>query len=209
LSFSAAILLGGLSKRLHGQNKAFINICDKPLVDRQLEVLLPIFSHVFFVDKKNQNTDNSNFIGNFSPPLKVFYDKSVHSCALAGIHTALAESITPFVFIFSCDMPFLSAELIRIMIDDMIKNPCKALIPIHDNGIEPLHAIYNVSLAPDARQLLIDNKLKISHLFNDKEVRFFDVRKIINTSHTFLNINTFEDIIKAQDICKTMREIDV
>ena len=65
---------------------------------------------------------------------------------LAGIHSALVHTTTDKNFIISCDMPLMTAEVIKYLVE----YPTDKLITIAraDNFIQQLCGVYNRSLIP-------------------------------------------------------------
>ncbi len=193
---SAAILSGGKSLRLQGKQKALLNIRGEKIIEKQIDVLSCLFKEIFVV--------SNNF---FLPiPYKVVNDIYNSSGPLAGIHSALTHSKADAVFILSCDMPFISAEFISELILEYNNCSCDAIVPEHKKGIEPLHAIYSQSIKDKAKDVLQSDDKRIRNIYHGMNVFFYKIRDIYSAEKIFFNINSPEDLEKANDIDKSDKQ---
>jgi len=183
---SAAILAGGENSRMDGKNKALLEIEGETLLQRQIIILSDFFDDIFVVGKGIPRSYNVKHVSDIFPA----------SGPLSGIHSALCFSQTDYVFVVSCDMPFLSPKLIELMISEIKKNPCEALVPRHNKGIEPLHSIYNRSIIEKAEIMLRQKEFRIRKIYKNINVNYFDVN--LESEKIFFNINYPDDLKKAQ-----------
>jgi molybdopterin-guanine dinucleotide biosynthesis protein A len=137
----AAILAGGQSSRMK-REKALIEVDGIPLVKRSANVLRPLFSQIVVVTFKPEIAESAD--------LYPITDLFPNNGPLGGIHAALKYFEQP-TFIIACDMPFLSPQFIEEMCHAFSSD---ALIPQHENGIEPLHAIYSPTCIPVFEEFL-------------------------------------------------------
>ena len=187
---SAAILAGGENSRMDGKNKALLEIADETLLQKQIRILSDFFDDIFVVGKGIPQSYKVDLVSDIFP----------ESGPLSGIHSALCFSKTDYVFVVSCDMPFLSPELIELMISEIKKNPCEALVPRHSKGIEPLHSFYNKSIIEKAEIMLRKKDFRIRKIYKNINVSYFDVTLV--PEKIFFNINYPCDMIKAQSYFK-------
>jgi len=192
---SAAILAGGINSRMNGQNKALLSVDNQTIFKKQFELLQPYFKDIFVV----ANHPNQY------PEIETTSDIFLSAGPLAGIHAALTFAKTSYVFVFSCDMPFLSAPLIESMLDQVTKIPCDVLIPIHEGKIEPLYAIYHKCLLPKIEAMLQLKVHRIRELFLECDARYFDVPLEIDSEVAFFNVNKPEDLINAETYAKRIK----
>ncbi|HOU98470.1 MAG TPA: molybdenum cofactor guanylyltransferase [Bacteroidales bacterium] len=193
MNISAAILAGGESSRLNYINKESISIIDKTILERQLNVISTFFDDYFSVSKKSLMSD-----------LPFVSDAYVQIGPLAGIHAALKYAKNDYVFVFSCDMPFLNRKIISRMMDEINFYPADIIIPRHKNGIEPLHAIYNKSIIHIIENQINEKKYKIRLLFDKLTVTYIDLDKSDEPEWSFFNVNYPEDVIKAEKYAKQL-----
>ncbi|HZE98678.1 MAG TPA: molybdenum cofactor guanylyltransferase [Planctomycetota bacterium] len=134
---ACGILAGGASARM-GRNKALLAFRGKPLIRHQLDLLQPLFSEILI---------SANDPEPYSPfKRRVVPDHFAERCALSGIHALLKAATAPRVFVVACDLPFLSPDLVRSMIE--IPGDFDVIIPESGRGLEPVHAIYSRQCLP-------------------------------------------------------------
>ncbi len=184
---SAAVLAGGRCSRI-ATEKSLLRLREVPLIDEIIGLLKEIFPEIILI------TGKSEIITRF-PELRFANDIVKSAGPLAGIHTALKTASNDAVFIFACDMPNLKKELIEDMVDfyQQHKDSLELLVPRHQKGIEPLHAIYSKMNIPLIEQQLRQNNYKISDFFSEVATGYYDVPE--NLSELFYNINTREDLL--------------
>lgn len=187
---TAVVVAGGRSRRIQ-TDKAFLDIGGKRLLDRVLEVIVPMFSPVYI----NSNTPELYREWGLQVLPDIFKDTG----ALGGMYTGLVHAATQHVFCVACDMPALNPQFIRYMTGQI--NGYDALIPRTPDGFHPLHAIYSTRCISKIEELLTQNRLKISHLFpkvrtgyvTEDQIRVFDP-----SFESFLNLNTWQDVLEAR-----------
>jgi molybdopterin-guanine dinucleotide biosynthesis protein A len=188
---TAVVIAGGQSRRI-GVDKAFVEIGGRYLIERVLDVIVPLFSHIFI---------NSNMsIAYQELGFPVITDIERNKGALGGIYTGLAHAKTEYVFCVACDMPLLNQDLIRHMTENV--NGFDALIPKTPDGFHPLHAIYSKCCMTGIEELLQQNTLKISKLFPKIRSRHMTEEQIAHFDpnfESFLNVNTWQDVERARE----------
>ena len=127
---TAAILAGGKSKRM-GFDKQRICVNDKYLIDLLYEELNELFEHVIIVSNSPQIYSDR--------PYHVVSDEIEYGGPLTGIHKALKESQSEFVFITACDMPNLNHELITLMKSRLNQGDYCGSVSMLGEWIEPFH----------------------------------------------------------------------
>jgi molybdopterin-guanine dinucleotide biosynthesis protein A len=128
---SAGILAGGASSRM-GSDKALLDFRGTPLIQRQLDLLRPLFPEVLIGG------------GDYGRFARTVPDILKERCALTGVHALIHGAPTSRVFIIACDMPFLNPALIL----DLAGREGDVVIPFTARGPEPLHAVYSKACLP-------------------------------------------------------------
>lgn len=105
---TAIILSGGKSTRM-GTNKSFLKIGDKTVIERMRDLLQSMFKEVVLI---TNDPDDYKFLG-----LSTYEDVFRHRGPLAGIHSGLNHSKTDINFIISCDLPLMTKEMIKYLIE--------------------------------------------------------------------------------------------
>ncbi len=129
---TCGILAGGAGSRM-GTNKALLPFRGRPLLERQLGVLRPIFERV--VVAASDPAPYAPF------RVEVVPDLLPERCALTGIHAVLSAARTAHAFVLACDMPFLNPRLIESLLAGC--ETWDAVVPETEGGPEPLHAVYS------------------------------------------------------------------
>jgi molybdopterin-guanine dinucleotide biosynthesis protein A len=187
---SAAVLAGGDNLKIGGQNKAFIKIDGKPVIERILDVLINIFNEVIIVG------DPDEFLKFSGKNIRLKKDIFLNAGPLGGIHTALSYSSNEAVFIVACDMPFLGIHLIKtqLVCIDMLHFDC--LVPKIGLNIEPLHSIFRTSIKDKIKNYILDeNELSISGFFSTVNTYYLDLARNSSNQKLFCNINTPDDLV--------------
>jgi molybdopterin-guanine dinucleotide biosynthesis protein A len=185
-----AILAGGESRRM-GQEKAFLPIAGRPVIERVIQRVTPLGDDVTIITNA---PDKYHHLG-FRMVSDVFPDKG----SLGGIYTAIHAARHPHCLVVACDMPFLNPGLLRYLV--RLVPSFDVVIPRVKEFPETMHAIYGKGcLEPIERQLLAD-RLKIIGFFKDVQVRYVerdDVARFDPTFRSFLNMNTPADWQRMQ-----------
>jgi len=187
MKIGASILAGGKSTRFNGENKALINFSGKSILDRNIDTLQAFFDEIHIISKIAEDYAYSG--------IPVFADVYDNIGPLGGIYTALLNSKCKAVFIFSCDMPFLSVNIIKNTISRFLDNDCQILIPRILNKIEPLHAVYSTSLITSLENhIKTTSEYKIRLFFPKVNTLYIEFENSKENQKAFLNINSPDDL---------------
>ncbi len=192
----AVILAGGNSKRM-GKDKLFLPIGGKPMFERVLEVCLEAFKEVIVVCKTPEI-----FSGY---PIPVFRDL-VDAGVLGGLYTGLKSIRSPKAFCAAADMPFLKVELVTYLVS--LSDGYDVVVPKGPDGLHPLCAVYGKSCLKVMEGNIVRGEFKISSLFPFLKVRFCEPEEVAKFDPCFLsffNVNTPEDLSKAETLLKAQR----
>lgn len=193
---SGAILAGGLSTRFCGRDKALVSIGHKRILDRIYDVFIPLFDEIFLI--------TNNPVPYLEWDLNVVSDIYPVRSSLTGIHAGLFYASNPHVFFAACDTPFLKKEVIEAIID-RIDPGFDAIIPQTSAGLEPLCAVYAKRCLDTIERHILQEKLKIEWVFKPNRIRKLS-EKILRERDpelvSFLNINTPEDLARAEACCR-------
>lgn len=190
MNIDAVIIGGGKASRLFGTKKHLINICGHTIFERQISILSKFFTNIFAVSNDNV------FDG-----IKNFRDIYQNIGPLGGLHVALSKCYGDYIFAVSADMPFLSDELIRLMLEIYQKNYFDVLVPKHTR-FEPLFAIYSKKLLPLVENNIRNHKYSLLDLILSSNYKILEIPPEIDANFAFFNINTPNDLKEAQIICQ-------
>ena len=191
---TGVILAGGRNSRFGGQNKAFITLCGKTVLDHILDTFSGLFQDVLLITKTP--------LDYLQYDIHIATDIFPTSSSMAGVHAGLFYSETPFAFFAACDTPFLKKEMIQTILDH-IEAGCDAVMPETEAGLEPLCAAYSKNCLPLIESHIRQNRVKILRVFEKKRV----IRVSENVLRqkdpdliSFFNMNTPEDLKKAESL---------
>ena len=191
---TGVILSGGLNTRFDGENKAFISVGGRRIIDRLLDVFSDLFDEIILVTNH--------------PELFLQWDLTIVTdifdlrSSLTGIHTGLFYSNNPYAFFSACDTPFLKKELVEILVKQ-IEQKIDIIMPETAAGFEPLCAIYSKRCLKPAEDHLKANKVKIQWAFRSNRIKNIpenQLRTVDPELRSFLNINTPEDLVRAEEM---------
>ena len=196
IKMTGIILAGGKNKRI-GQNKSFLKVGNRTIIERVVSTLSKIFNEIIIISNTPEPYRSFG--------LKIYSDMIPGKNSLGGIYTGLSVSSSQHNFFVACDMPFLNENLIKYMAESI--NDSDIVIPKTKKGYEPLHAIYSKSCIPFIKKQIDQNQLKIIDFFPYVTVKKIETGEIdiCGPEHTaFLNLNTEQDLLDAQAISESL-----
>jgi molybdopterin-guanine dinucleotide biosynthesis protein A len=210
MTTSAVILLaGGLGSRL-GSDKALYPVAGKPMIGRVADRVSGLSDEFFVVIARNASQIKySQVLPDFA---EVINDELEGKTPLIGMVTGLRAAKSQFAIVLSCDIPFVNRRLIRLLLEKA--SGADAAIPKWRAGhLEPLQAAYRRDSMLRESELALARGLlspvdAINKLFKAEYVSIEDeVRKIDPSLRTFFNVNTRDDVARAEMILKQELEV--
>jgi molybdopterin-guanine dinucleotide biosynthesis protein A len=192
-NITGVILAGGKNTRM-GANKAFLEIDGIRLIDKTINIYREIFPEIIIV-----TNDPLSYVefADAAIVTDIYKDKG----PLGGIYTGLFYSKNPDAFVSACDMPYLSKDFIRHLINQAGKYD--VIVPELSEGFQPLHAIYSRNCLPSIKRLLLMDKLKITGFYRDMRILTIPEEQMLPFNpdgRLFHNLNTPEELEKVQEI---------
>jgi len=108
---------------------------------------------------------------------------------MGGVYTALATSRAEIIVFLSCDMPFISADLVKSLVRRLGRGT-QALF-VTENGRVGFPFLLRRATLSIVQQLLVRRQLSLQHLASALRAR--TARLPPRRRHELLNINTPED----------------
>lgn len=182
---TAAILAGGRGQRMHGEDKGWIMLNGKPLVEHVLERLQKQVTHIMISANRNQASYQA-----LGFPL-VTDEHSEYPGPLAGIYSALQHNDREWLLTVPCDTPLFPDNLME-KLADAIRGTDRLIAVAHDGDfMQPVFCLLHRSLAASLKQFLDSGGHKTSQWIRQQphiEVIFPADRQ------QFSNINTPEQL---------------
>ena len=169
---SAYVLAGGKSSRM-GQDKAFLVLGGRPLLERALRLARAVAENVAIVGDP----------GKFAAYGRVIEDIYRDRGPLGGIHAALSNTSTELNLVLGVDLPFVDTDFLCFLISTAQSCDAVVTVPSVGSHYEPLCAVYRKSFASHAESALKTGKNKIDALYSSVSVRCIDEKEI--TAHGF------------------------
>ncbi|MFX1357376.1 MAG: molybdenum cofactor guanylyltransferase [Promethearchaeota archaeon] len=213
--FALLILIGGKSTRF-GTEKAIIELFGKPLILHQIETLSKFDQDIFLVSHSEEQIFNYRKEIDFPKNItfivddrEIFRHPKIFKPML-GIYSGFKELLRQKfekVFILSCDMPLIKAEVIELMIRESQGYDC--CIPRWKNGfLEPYFAIYPVEKGFNkAKEILMNENYGLLNLIDRKwNIKYLSVEDKIQPLDpnllSLINIKAPIDLVKLMKYFK-------
>ncbi|KTA83014.1 molybdenum cofactor guanylyltransferase MobA [Aeromonas salmonicida] len=176
---SAVILAGGRATRMGGEDKGWVALAGRPLIDHVLERLRPQVDEVLINANRSQtryqalapviSDDNNDYLG-----------------PLAGMQAGLAAAHHDWVLFVPCDGPALPHDLmIRFR---AALTPDTELVVAHDGDwLQPVVALLHKSLLPSLTHALAEGERKIDIWFARHKMA---VVSFADQPDAFINLNS-------------------
>lgn len=165
MTFSAVLLAGGESRRM-GRDKATIVFRDRPLWQRQIQILRDLSPEKIFVSARE--------VPSWLPcDTELLLDEPPSRGPLSGLTRALASAKTSHLAVLAVDMPYMTNKQMQFLC--RLAKPGCGVLPMIGDRAEPLAAIFpreasahfstalagnNFSLQPLVRNLVQADKLR-------------------------------------------------
>jgi molybdopterin-guanine dinucleotide biosynthesis protein A len=178
------VLAGGKSSRM-GTEKGLSMLKQKPLISYAIKTLKPVCNPIIIA----ANTPNYKQFGH---PVVLDIVKNVGP--LGGILSGLHASNTADNIVLTCDMPLISADLIRYILSE--KENYKAVVPVFHNLVEPLCAFYHQSVITQIHELIKNKIYKMQEVVTYFDTKFVTIEPDLPfyRKDLFVNINSPADL---------------
>jgi molybdopterin-guanine dinucleotide biosynthesis protein A len=186
---SGAILAGGRARRFGGADKSALLVNGRRIVDHHLDLLRRLTTHVFIVGHSPERFA--------SLEVDVVADLVEDAGPLAGLWTALSSAPSAQVLVLACDLPLVTAPLLRELVAVLEQHPeADAVVPRDGRGRHPLCGCYRTRCAPLLAARVRAGRLKVLDALTDLTV--VDVgpdrlRELDPGGRALTNVNTPED----------------
>ncbi len=181
---TALVLAGGKSTRF-GADKARYAVGGQPMIARVLEAAAAVAAEVRIS------------VGQEGAPLpeparrvRRVIDHYRDAGPLAGLHAGLHAATTPWLLVVACDLPFLTADVLRILLASRAPEADAVVARAPDGRLHPLCACYHARTLPVAEAQLQAGRLAM-HAFLD---RLQKLRLVDLPEQPLRNINTPSDL---------------
>lgn len=176
LNVGAIILAGGKSSRM-GIDKGLLLLNDKPMVAHVIGTLKQITDDIIIIS----NNAAYKVFG-----ILVYEDLIKDAGPLAGIYTGLNHSKHGKNIVISCDVPFVSENLLHYLINFCTNYD--VTIPVKNNKTHQVIGIYDKKCIPIFKNELDNNQRKIKVALEKINLNIVDANQF--DEKEFINVNT-------------------
>ena len=199
MSVTGVIQAGGKSTRMGGQPKALMELGGRRIIDRVVEVMRAVTDDLLIV------TNTSDVYAPLGLPMvtDVFPDHG----SLGGIYSGLRAASRDAIFTVACDMPFLTPEVARLVVDRAAL--ADVVVPMSHDRFETLHACYAKSCLAPMEANLRAGRLKIASFFDAVRVLTIaedEVARFRSPGLVFMNVNTPDELAEARVLLAEIEE---
>lgn len=201
---TGVILAGGQSRRMGGNNKAFLSFSNETLVQRQIRMMKQICSELILV-----TNEPKAFLPSLRDSVRIITDFIPGNGPLSGMHAAFTLSKYSDLWVVGCDMPFISTQAAQLLWMRKKHLKCDGVIPFINHKFHPLHGIYDKSCSPMISELLDLEEFRLQNLLH--RIRFDTVHETYFSEQGIhlnfvTNVNTPEDYKEALRYLSTSHE---
>jgi len=175
------ILAGGSSRRM-GEDKGLIEVNGKAIIEYLLDTCRHISERIIVV------SDNDLY-NNFGYP--IFADLIKNAGPMGGLFTGLQNSNNDWNLVLSCDVPLVSVQLLREIVDCRQENT-SIIIAKHQQQIHPLIGLYHKQCTDIIKNLIKEKQYRMSSLHQRAKATILDLNDF--PAKEFLNLNTKNEL---------------
>ena len=193
VTVTGVIQAGGKSTRMGGEPKALVELGGKRIIERIVDVLGSVLSNLLIV---TNTPEPYAFLGLPMVP-DVFPDHG----SLGGIYSGLKAAKGDGAFTVACDMPFLKAEVVRLIVSHA--GEADVVIPKVGDQYETLHACYAKACLPHMEAALQAKRFKVIGFFPQVkvlEIAESEVARLADPHLCFMNVNTPDELSRARSL---------
>lgn len=184
---TAAVLAGGKSSRM-GFDKQLLTVNERRLYQLTIDSLKQQFDDVLFV------TNTPLLFAGL--PVRTCTDVFRDMGPLGGLHAALSQTRSRYLYLMACDMPCLCLPYIKHMQERLTETGAEACVTLKNGWVEPFNAFYSVDTLPLVQERLSAGRSSMFYytksvntlVLPEEEARGFD--PLLNM---FLNLNTYDE----------------
>lgn len=193
MEIGALVLAGGKSRRMNGNNKAFLKYENKSFIESIIDQLTGFQNIYISVDNKEKYR-NLNFT--------LVEDMYKDIGPMGGIYSALKMIEEKYIVVIACDMPKIKKEFIDFLCDSITEN-IECIVTEDEKGrICPLGGIYSKDLIGKIEKMIEEKDYKLLNLIRRAN------SKIIPLSETNFNKNILDNVNDLKDYDK-LRNLDI
>lgn len=196
-----AVLAGGAARRYGGTPKGLLTVGGRRMLDRVVDAIVWVIRDMPIL------VANAPDAPTWRPELDTMPDVRPGGGTLGGIYTAVTAAPDTPVLCVAWDMPFVTAPLLRALVERFAEADCDAVLPESGGrrGVEPLCAVYGPACGAAIAQRLDAGDLRAISFHPDVRVGILSLAQVKtfgDPDELFFNVNTPDDLARAEALCQ-------
>ena len=198
MSITGILLAGGKSSRM-GTEKGEVILLGRKMMNFPLDALGHVCDEILI------STCNESFKRGKN---RVICDEIPGLGPIGGIFTCLKKSGSEINIVLSYDMPFVTADLLRYLVD--CSENFEITAPSLENELpEPLCTVYKKSIIPVIEKLIREKKYSVNGLFPLTKFNHISIHRDLPffNPYLFYNVNKPEEFEKIHGVIQSQNSI--
>jgi molybdopterin-guanine dinucleotide biosynthesis protein A len=192
------VLAGGRSTRFEDGDKALASVDGEPMLARVTTALSGATDDVVVNCRADQRDDFERVLADADVDARFAVDDRPDEGPLVGLARALDEVDAPVVVVVACDLPWLDAELLAALVDEVgaSSDGPEAVVPVDDEGyLKPTCAAYRTSaLAIAVESTLETGSRRLLDALESLRVREFALEDVAVPARALADVDAIEDL---------------
>ncbi len=177
---TGVILAGGRGSRMGGEDKGWVMLNGRPMVEHAVTRLRPQVGELLI--SANRNPERYATLGfRVVPDLLADYQGP-----LAGMASALQVATTPYVVTAPCDSPLMAADLVARLAQALVRDRADVAVAHDGSRTHPVFLLLKRSLQQSLHAFLTAGERKIDLWFARHRVATADFS---DCPESFINVN--------------------
>jgi len=196
MGVTGIILAGGKSSRM-GTDKGLKELCGKPLISYAIHALSGICSEILI----SSSSDAYRPYG-----YRIVADEFPEIGPMGGIYSVLRQSKTMQNLVVSCDLPFVTKELLSYILEN--SEEYQVAVPWMGNKFyEPLCGFYRLTVLEKMTDFIMNRNYKLPDMFDEISINKLIINKEMTfyQENIFMNVNSKHDLAAAEKLMDTLK----
>lgn len=156
---TGVILSGGPNHRMNGKIKGLQELFGEKIIHRQIKEMQRICDEIIIVTNQPKQ-----FLPVVDNTIRIITDYIPNRGPLSGMHASFSLSRNNDLWVVGGDMPFISEPAAKWMWDRKIQLQLQAVIPVIEEKLYPLHAVYDKSCLKAIEDTIHTHRHRISDI---------------------------------------------
>lgn len=179
-NIGALILAGGKSRRMNGNNKAFLAYENKNFLEVIREEL-ESFENVYLSVDDKEKYKNLDY--------ELIEDEYKDIGPISGLYSCLKNAKENYIFVTACDMPKIKKEFISFLCNNINENYDAVVIKDNKDKIYPIGAVYSKKIVPVIKEHIDKKDYKLQNLVKDINANIISLNESMFNEDVLSNIN--------------------